>query len=87
MQGALRVITTSASKKSHRLVVMRQAPSPLMIADLVGGEMKIVEGFDSILHGGEAVPCKVFCSEHHDQLSPNAFANLGSWQRIPTNVR
>ena len=74
MQGTLRVIPGTRSKRAHRLVAMRLAPSPLMIADLVGGELQTVEGFDTILHEGEAVSCKVFCGRE-PRKEPNPFAN------------
>jgi hypothetical protein len=75
MQGILRVIPTPASRKAHRLLIMRQAPSPLLIEAIVGGGRQIVEGFDSTLHGGRAVPCVVYYrSEAFSE--PNPFANL-----------
>src|SRR5277367_1821086 len=75
MQGILRVIPTPASRKAHRLLLMRQAPSPLLIEAVVGGGRKIVEGFDTTLHGGRAVPCVVFYGSEA-LAEPNPFANL-----------
>jgi len=76
MRGTLRVITTPSSKMAHRLIELWQAPSPLMLKDVVRGDLKIVEGFDTILHEGEARPCIVFCNNEPNPDSPNAFANL-----------
>ena len=75
MRGILRIIPSAGSKKSHRLMVMRQTPSPMLIDAVVGGGRKVVVGFDTILHRGEAVPCTVYQGLEAG-VEPNAFANL-----------
>jgi len=76
MRGTLRVISTPASKKAHRLIELRQVPTLSILRDIVGGELQLLDDFDTILHGGQAVSCKVFCRRMPDENSPNVFANM-----------
>lgn len=53
-------------------------PSADRLARIIGGEAKLVEGFDSILRDGDPEPCFVFCNENasRKELAHNAFANM-----------
>ena len=60
-------------------MIMRQAPSPLLLDSIVGGDRHLVEGFDSILYNGEATPCFVFQGVQgilEPKREDNAFANM-----------
>jgi hypothetical protein len=85
MLGTLHVIPSSSSGRAgslHRFIQMDEAPSIERLHRAVGGPIKLIEGFDSILRGGEVEPCIAFCSADAasiyktDFYRPNVWANL-----------
>jgi hypothetical protein len=75
VSGTLHVIPSSASSL-HRIVRLDEAPKIDRLINAVGGPIKLVPGFDSILKGGEVEPCIAFYSETHSESPPNTWANL-----------
>lgn len=85
MLGTLHVIQSSSSGRAgslHRIIQMDEAPSIERLHRAVGGPIKLIEGFDSILRRGEVEPCLAFCSadaarEYETSFyRPNIWANL-----------
>jgi hypothetical protein len=85
MLGTLHVILSSSSGRAgslHRIIQMDEAPSVERLHRAVGGPIKLIEGFDSILRGGEVEPYIAFCSAgaarkyETNFYRPNIWANL-----------
>lgn len=86
MWGTLHIIPAAANnspvplghRSKHRLVVLSAPPSIEKLREAVGGDIKIIPSFDSIIHGGEVVPCLVYCRKgaREANLLANTWANL-----------
>jgi hypothetical protein len=75
VSGTLHVIPSSAGHL-HRIVQLDEAPKVDRLIKAVGGPIKLVPGFDSILRGGEVEPCLAFYCETNSENPPNTWANL-----------
>jgi hypothetical protein len=74
MLGTLHIIPPS-TKILHRIIQLDQVPTTERLSNAVDGPLKLVEGFDTILRGGEIEPCLAFRS-NQECSSHNTWANL-----------
>jgi hypothetical protein len=85
MPGVLRIVPPSeGSVKSHRVLVMRKAPSQSLLEDLVGGKLLVIPGLDTLIRRGKTEPCVAFRAHEDEDLPANDYAN---WLWLQARLR
>ena len=77
MLDTLHIIPTSSGISLHRIIQLDAPPPIERLINAVGGPIKLIPGFDSILRQGEIKPCLAFFSQvQRSNQEQNTWANL-----------